>query len=219
MPRRLAFILAAGLPLAACQTPAPREAASRAEVEFVEEPRWRSIAAADDVGRIDGLARAWTQARDRAAAAGFARALAREGALLDPDAAQSMPAPTPGSYLCRLIRFAPPTPRGAALTSYRPFFCYVGSDGEALSIVKQTGTQRPSGYLWVDRAPSRLVFLGSMAEDPDDPTLPYGADRRRDLVGVFERVGDFRFRLVVPSPRSGAILDVYELVPNVEPRD
>lgn len=213
-------MIAAGLlPLTACQTPVTPEAASRAEVEFVEEPRWRSIAAADDVGRIDGLERAWAQARERARSAGSSRALAREGALLDPEAALPMPAPTPGSYLCRLIRFAPPTPRGAALTSYRPFFCYVGTDGEALSIIKQTGTQRPSGYLWLDRAPSRLVFLGSMAEDPDDPTLPYGADRRRDLVGVFERVGDFRFRLVVPAPRSGAILDVYELVPNVEPRD
>jgi hypothetical protein len=220
MYRAYALLVVAGLlPLSACRQAPPPEALARAQVEVVEEPRWRSLASSEDSGRIDRVTAAWQQALDQAGRAGFARAMAREGPLLRPGAALPMPAPTPGPYLCRLIRFAPPVPRGAVITFYRPFFCYVGVDRDALSITKQTGTQRPSGYLWVDRDHSRLIFLGSMAEDLRDPLVPYGADRRRDLAAVFERVGNFRFRLVVPWPRSGAILDVYELVPHVTQND
>ena len=215
MHRGFAMFAAGLLPLAACRQVPPPEALARADVQIAEEPRWRTVAAPEDVDRIDRLGLAWDAALDRAGRAGFARAIAREGTLLEPAAGLPMPAPTPGSYVCRLIRFAPPAPRGAVLTAYRPFFCYVGIDGDALSVVKQTGSQRPSGYLWLDGARPRLVFLGSMADNPGDPLIPYGADRRRDLAGVFERVGDFRFRLVVPWPRSGATLDVYELVPNL----
>jgi hypothetical protein len=217
MSHRLALGTAAALlPLGGCQTAPPPELIARAQVEVSEEPRWRSVAAADDADRVDRAGEAWEQALGAARRAGFGRAMEREGALLSPGAGLPMPAPTPGPYRCRLIRFAPPAPRGAVLTAFRPFFCYVGVDGDALSIIKQTGTQRPSGYLWIDREPTRLIFLGSMGDDPRDPLIPYGADRQRDLAALFERVGDFRFRLVVPWPRSGAILDVYELVPNVE---
>ena len=214
MHRGFALLAAGLLPLAACRQVPPPEALARADVEITEEPRWRTIAAPEDVDRIDRLASAWDTALDRAGRTGFAGAIAREGALLDPAAGLPMPAPTPGSYVCRLIRFAPPPPRGAALTAYRPFFCYVGVEGDALSVTKQTGSQRPSGYLWLDGSRPRLVFLGSMADNGGDPLIPYGADRRRDLIGIFERVGDFRFRLVVPWTHSGATLDVYELVPN-----
>ena len=216
MSRAYALIVAVALlPLGACRTPLPPEVLARADVEVIEEPRWRSVAAADDADRVDRAAEAWQQALGQARRAGYGRAMEREGALLAPAAALAMPAPTPGPYRCRLIRFAPPLPVGAVLTVYRPFFCHVGVDGDALSIIKQTGTERPSGYLWVDRDPTRLIFLGSMGDDPRDPLIPYGADRQRDIAALFERVGDFRFRLVVPWPRSGAILDVYELVPNV----
>ena len=214
-----AFALMAGalsLALAACQTTAPPEVAARAQVEVNEEPRWRGIAAPEDADRVDRAAEAWEQALGQARRAGYGRAMEREGALLAPDGALAMPAPTPGPYRCRLIRFAPARPRGAVLTTFRPFFCYVGVDGDALSIIKQTGSERPSGYLWADRVPTRLIFLGSMGDDPRDPLIPYGADRQRDMAALFERVGEFRFRLVVPWPRSGAILDVYELVPNVQ---
>lgn len=215
MHRGFALFAAVLLPLSACRQVLTPEELARAEVVVVEESPWRSVASSEDADRLDRLAAAWQQAHAQARRAGFSRAMAREGPLLEPGAALPMPAPTPGPYLCRLIRFAPPVPRGAVLTAYRPFFCYVGVDRDALSIIKQTGTQRPSGYLWVDRDPSRLIFLGAMGEDPRDPLVAYGADRQRDMAAAFERVGDFRFRLVVPWPRSGAILDVYELVPNV----
>ena len=217
MNRGIALFAAGLLPLAACQQMPPPEMVARAEVDVAEEPRWRTIASPEDADRIDRLAAAWDQALAQARRAGLARTVSREGPLLDPEAALPIPAPTPGSYLCRLIRVGPPARGAAVLTAYRSFFCYVGVDGDALSIIKQTGTQRPSGYLWVDAEPTRLVFLGSMAEDDGDALIPYGADRRRDMIAIFERIADFRFRLVVPWPRSGAVLDVYELVPNPVP--
>src|SRR5688500_12560467 len=143
MYRGFALFAAGLLPLSACRQVPPPEALARADVEVVEEPRWRSIASPEDADRIDRLAAAWQQALGQARRFGFSRAIAREGPLLEPDAALPMPAPTPGPYLCRLIRFGPSAPRSAALTVYRPFFCYVGVDGESLSIIKQTGSERP----------------------------------------------------------------------------
>jgi hypothetical protein len=35
------------------------------------------------------------------------------------------------------------------------------------------------------------------------------------MAGVFERYGDYRYRLVVPWPRQDSKLDVFELIPVV----
>jgi hypothetical protein len=40
----------------------------------------------------------------------------------------------------------------------------------------------------------------------------YGEDALRDRVGRFERVGDFRYRLLVPAPAAPELL-VFELIP------
>ena len=217
MHRGFALIVAAGLlAIAACQRTPPPEAVSKADVQVVEEPGWRRAASADDAGRVDRLAAAWQTARAQAARAGFSSLMAREGRLVDPAAALPRPAPTPGSYQCRLIRFAPPEARGPVLTAYQPFFCYVGIDRDSLSIIKQTGSQRPAGYLWDDGNPHRMIFLGSMALGSREEAGAYGSDPQRDMAGVFERIGPFRFRLVIPWPRSGATLDIFELVPSPE---
>src|SRR5690606_20523521 len=41
----------------------------------------------------------------------------------------------------------------------------------------------------------------------------YGSDRMRDMAGLVERVGDNRWRLVLPAPAYESLLDVIELVP------
>jgi hypothetical protein len=48
-----------------------------------------------------------------------------------------------------------------------------------------------------------------------DETAPiaYGRDNARDMAGFVERVGDKRWRLVLPYPTFESILDVVELVP------
>ena len=100
--------------------------------------------------------------------------------------------------------------------SFKPFFCYVEVEDDLLTVVKQTGTERPAGRLWEDDVPTRLVFLGSLALGEREQPKAYGADAKRDLAGVFERIGPMRFRLMMPWPKSGAKLDVYELTPVAE---
>ena len=204
-----AFIL-----LAACQTTSPDAALPEPAVSVDVEPGWRRAARPEDVDRIDRLDEAWDVAIRSAEAAGHRRTMAREGALLDPSAALAMPAPPPGAYTCRLLRFGPERRRGPVLTVYRSFFCNVGVDGEALTLIKQTGSERPAGHLWVDDSPDRLIFIGTLSRGADEDPLAYGDDSERDMVATFERIEAFRFRLVVPWPRAGAVLDFYELVPS-----
>ncbi len=55
-----------------------------------------------------------------------------------------------------------------------------------------------------------------MALGNEDVPLAYGENAARDMAGIFERYGDFRYRLVVPWPRQDSKLDVFELVPLVQ---
>jgi hypothetical protein len=113
-----------------------------------------------------------------------------------------------------VIRIGQSQGRGAAYAAFKPFFCNVGVNEEQLSITKQTGSERPAGYLWEEQGrSSRLFFLGSLALGSEDAPLAYGDDPSRDMAGVFERVAPFRYRLVIPRPRGISKLDVIELVP------
>jgi hypothetical protein len=100
-----------------------------------------------------------------------------------------------------------------AFIAYKPFFCFVGVNGEQLSITKQTGSRRPGGYLFDTEKTGRLIFLGSEALGTEETPAAYGEDPARNMAGVFERHGDFRYRLVVPWPRKESKLDVFELIP------
>jgi hypothetical protein len=101
-----------------------------------------------------------------------------------------------------------------AMQKFKPFFCYVLTDDSGvLTIVKQTGSQRPAGRLWDDDDPNRLIFIGSLALGDEKEPLAYGEDPERDMAGVFDRIGPFQWRLVIPWPRSGAKLEIFELTP------
>jgi hypothetical protein len=137
----------------------------------------------------------------------------KEGKLLLPRASLPRPAPTPGSYNCRLIKLGKATAKGKPFESFKPFFCYVEVEDDQLTIVKQTGSQRPAGRLWEDDDPKRLIFLGSLALGEEDQPRAYGDDPKRDMAGVLERIAPFRWRLVIPWPQSTSKLDVFELTP------
>jgi hypothetical protein len=101
--------------------------------------------------------------------------------------------------MCRVIRLGSSKPRDPAFQAFKPFFCHVGVNGEQLSITKQTGSERPAGYLWDDADKKRMIFLGTLALGSEDAPLSYGEDPSRNMAGVFERVGPLRYRLVVPK--------------------
>jgi hypothetical protein len=177
---------------------------------------WQEIASSEDSNRIRRLGTAWSSGLAEARSAGFDNDIRAEGKLLSANAAQAKPAPTPGSYSCRMIRLGRERPRGPAFQKFKPFFCYVGVEGELFTIVKQTGSQRPAGRLWEDDNPTRLIFLGTVALGSEEEARAYGEDSRRDIAGIFERIAPFQWRLLIPFTQSGARLDVFELTPVAE---
>lgn len=177
---------------------------------------WQDVARSEDANRIRRVVTAWSTGLDEARSAGFDAGIKSEGKLLDPGAALAKPAPTPGSYSCRMIRLGRESGRGPAFQKFKPFFCYVDVEGELFTIVKQTGSQRPAGRLWEDDNPTRLIFLGTLALGNEEEARAYGEDPSRDMAGVFERVAPFRWRLVIPFSQSGARLDIFELTPVAE---
>jgi hypothetical protein len=178
-------------------------------------PAWMQTASAADQARLGQLARAWNDALADARKAGFRRALSAEGKLLEPGAALPRPAPAPGSYLCRPIQLGSIAARGRAFTAAsKSDFCYVGVDDQGrLWLAKQTGALRRQGYLWEDWNDNRLVFLGSLATGEKDAPPSYGARPDRDHIGVIERIGPLRFRLVTPRLGGRHKLEVLELTP------
>jgi hypothetical protein len=185
----------------------------RVEVEAPPKSEvWRGVATAADEDRISRLGLAWQDALVDARKANPAD-VRREGRLLMPRASLPRPAPTPGSYNCRLFKLGKADAKGKAFEGFKPFFCYVEVEGDLLTIVKQTGSQRPAGRLWEDDDPNRLIFLGSLALGSEDQPLGYGDDPKRDMAGVIERIGPFKWRLVIPWPQDGSKLDVFELTP------
>jgi hypothetical protein len=202
------------LALAGCTTGGGREG-PRPSITAEPQTRadvWQGIATDADKSRISRLGLAWQEALQEARR-GSGREVDSEGALLRPRAALPRPAPTPGSYYCRLIKLGKATTQAPTFERFKPFFCYVEVEGDLLTIVKQTGSQRPAGRLWEDDKPDRLIFLGSLALGDEQQPVAYAEDPKRDMAGVLERIGPFRWRLVIPWPQNSSKLDVFELTP------
>lgn len=199
--------------LSGCAAVQPAPPASAPQVELVEDAIplvWKDVATDADQARLARAEEAWRQGL--AAAARFRSAIAAEGSLLDPGVALPRAMPSPGPYHCRVIKLG----GRPAFAAFKSFDCFVEAEGELLTMVKGGGSQRPAGRLWAD-GDTRQIFLGANAQ-PGRPSLPYGEDAERDVIGYMERVEAFRWRLVVPFPQDGATLDIYELVPWVTPQ-
>lgn len=206
--RRAALTLAFALApvLAGCASRQAAPAVMTAE-PLPEPTGWRAIATVPDQQRLALLPMTWTRAR--AAVPRRMRAKMRaEAELVDPSAALELPAPPPGPYHCRLIRFGGRT----GFATYPPDFCYVDGDTKGVSFTKQTGANLPGGWLHQD-TDTRHVFLGAKPRKGDKVAPGYGEDPASDVSGVFERVSPFRWRLVLTQAGRGALLDLYELVP------
>ena len=207
---------AAALTLTGCAATKPKlPPGVRPSVEVgppLKSEIWRGVATEADRDRLARLGLAWSEALDEARTTNAAD-LRKEGKLLLPRSALPRPAPTPGSYNCRLIKLGKATAKSRSFESFKPFFCYVEVEDELLTIVKQTGSQRPAGRLWEDDDPTRLIFLGSLALGDEQQPVAYGDDARRNMAGVLERIAPFKWRLVIPWPQSTSKLDVFELTP------
>lgn len=175
---------------------------------------WRAVANAADAMTLGRLDQAWRLARAEAEDAGFADQVEALGPLVDPNAAQpGRLQPAPGDYRCRTVKLGRRTEgQGLAYVAYPYFRCTVElTPGGDLILTKGTGSQRSRGLLYphTDR---QLVFLGTTAWGDETAWPAYGARAERDQIGVLERIGDQRWRLVLPWPKQEAKLELLELV-------
>jgi len=172
---------------------------------------WRAVATERDRVRIRDWRRSWVAGLS-AAKRSNADKVAREGALLEPDAAELNPVPPVGTYRCRTIKLGGAGSGTLAYVDYPAFTCRIAERGGQLTLAKLTGSQRPIGRLYPD-GPRRMIFLGTLQLSDERRMLAYGADADRDMAGLLERVGRAKWRLVFPRPTFESIIDVIELVP------
>lgn len=175
---------------------------------------WRQVASAADASLLGRLDQAWRLGRAEAEEAGFASEVERLAALVDPNAA--LPGrlqPALGTYRCRTIKLGRRTEgEGLAYVAYPFFACSVElTPGGDLILTKTTGSQRTRGLLYPD-SDRRLVYVGAQAWGDEADFPDYGRNRERDQVGVLERIGDQRWRLVLPWPKQEAKLELLEIV-------
>ena len=208
---RRTWLAAACLPLAACTTAQQPKPAS-VTVATEAQAGWRDLIQPVDLSRVGGLASAWTRGLDTARRAGFTRRLREEEPLFDPATALPLPAPAPGAYRCRLFRLGAGARGTRAFSPAGSFFCFISAEGGELRFVRETGSPRPIGFLYQDADPSRLVFIGTIAQGRETSEPAYGERPDRNVVGVMQRVGNHRYRLTLPW-RGETPLEIYELVP------
>jgi hypothetical protein len=174
-------------------------------------PTWRETAIDDDRRRLRLWREAFVEALAEARAAGHGAAIAREGALLDPDAAIRGATLPQGEYRCRTLKLGSRGVEGLAFVDYPAFRCRVapGPDG-LMHFTRFGGSQRPVGRLFAEHD-LRQIFLGALQLGDERTALRYGRDRERNMAGVVERIGERRWRIVFPYPHFESIADVVEL--------
>lgn len=194
--------------------PAPAPPAAPAGGEQGGTDDWREVVSAEDAANLGRLDQAWRLGRAEAEDKGFAGQVEALGPLVDPNAGQTgRLQPPPGTYRCRAVKLGSNAPGGPGYLEYPFFRCTIElSPGGDLILTKITGSQRTRGLLYPD-TDRRLVFIGAQAWGMDETTFPrYGEQRIRDQVGVFERIGANRWRLVLPWPKVDSKLEILELV-------
>lgn len=208
-PLALAALVVCSALLSGCMTATAHPRAASDGV--ARAPGWSGSITPGDRTLLEALPATWDRARTSVPQRLRAK-LDAEGPLVLPGAALELPALPPGPYYCRLVRLG-----GAhGLDTFKPDFCNVDGTTHNLSFTKQSGTILPGGWLFPD-TDKRQVFLGTFRPARANSAPPYSVDPKQDVVGVVERVGPFRWRLVLTRAGQGALLDIYELVPVTPP--
>jgi hypothetical protein len=180
--------------------------------EGMAAPDWRAVATEGDRVRLRDWRTAFSHALEQAQAAGNAADVAGEGALLQPDSALGGGPIPAGDYRCRTIKVGAKGEGMLNYIAYPPFHCRVSPQGDVQHLDKLNGSQRPHGTIYpADQL--RQVFLGTIVLGDERVAYKYGRDPERDMAGWVERIGDARWRLVLPYPNYESTLDVVELVP------
>jgi hypothetical protein len=173
---------------------------------------WRRVATPADRERMRDWRKTFVGALADARRAGHSADIAREGALLEPDAAIANAEIANGEYRCRVIKLGAKSPGMLDYIAYPAFACRVAPHAGLQSFAKLSGSQRPVGLIFPGDV-MRKVFLGTLALGDEREAMQYGQDETRNIAGYIERIGPERWRLLMPRPHFESQLDVIELVP------
>ena len=174
---------------------------------------WRDVATSADRERLRDWRSTFVNALGAARKAGHSNEIAKEGALLEPDAAiGGQPLPD-GMYRCRVIKVGAKSEGMLDYVSYPAFTCRVRAERELKRLEKLTGSQRYVGLIFPNDAMSE-VFLGTLVLGDETRAMQYGEDPDRNIAGYIQRIGPNRWRMLMPKPQFESQLDVMELVPS-----
>jgi hypothetical protein len=173
---------------------------------------WRRVATEEDRARLHDWRATFVAALDAARKGGHGADIAREGALLDPDAALGGGPIPNGMYRCRVIKLGAKAAGNLDYVPYPAFSCQVRAERDLQRLAKLGGSQRVVGLLFPGDA-MRQVLLGTLVLGDERRALQYGQDDMRNVAGYVERIGPARWRLIMPKPHFESQLDVMELLP------
>lgn len=174
---------------------------------------WRAIVTSSDRDRYQRREAAWTLALQQARRQPGSGDLNGLGELIEPGAARPSVTPPVGAYRCRTVKLGSQGGEaGLGYVVYGWFACRIEQTPGGLKFTKLTGSQRPSGLLFPEDD-RHMVMLGSMALASEPAANSYGQRPGRDMVAALERIGERRWRLVIPWPQNESNLDLIELIP------
>lgn len=173
---------------------------------------WRKVATPADKGRLLRWRTALVNALAEVKREGGDEMVAREAALLAPDAALERPAIPAGSYLCRTIKLGRKGAYTAPLSVRPAVQCTISDRGGTQWLSASGGNQRPRGTLYAGNE-WRQIFLGTLSLGDEMRGMDYGRDATRDMAGLLERIGEQRWRLILPEPAFESSVDIIELIP------
>ena len=179
-------------------------------------PRWttayKQVISENDRVRLRDWRKSFESGLDAARKGGHGAEIAREDALLDPDAALAGPAIPNGLYRCRVIKLGSQAGEARTYLATPTATCRVRAERQLQRFGRLNGDQRYLGLIFPGDA-IRNVFVGTLVLADENRALQYGEDEKRDVAGYVERIGPNRWRLVMPQPHFESKLDVMELVP------
>lgn len=109
---------------------------------------WRAVATESDRLRLREWRSAFVDALRSARAGGHSADVAREGVLLDPDAALGGGPMPVGDYRCRVIKVGAKSTGLLNFVSYPYFNCRIGQQGVLQHFAKLNGSQRQVGLVF-----------------------------------------------------------------------
>jgi Domain of unknown function (DUF4893) len=177
-------------------------------------PRWttayKQVISENDRVRLRDWRKSFEEALAEVTKAGHGVEIAREGSLLDPDAAQAGPSIPNGTYRCRVIKLGAKDPGNLEFVAMPQSSCRVRAERQLQRLAKLSGSQRYVGLIFPGDA-IRKIFLGTLVLGDEHRALQYGQDEKRDVAGYLERIGPNRWRVLMPQPHFDSKFDVMEI--------